>query len=64
VELGVGEELAMPAAKTFFAQLAAFALVAEALGPVPWAAGDLERLPDQVAGILSPPGLSKVTPTR
>src|SRR3954451_2909121 len=33
VELGAGEELAVPATKTFLAQLAAFAVVAKALGP-------------------------------
>ena len=36
IELGAGEERAVPATKTFTAQLAAVALVAEALGPVPW----------------------------
>ncbi len=56
VELGAGEELAVPATKTFLAQLAAFALVAQALGPVSSTARGLD--PD------APPGLSKVTATR
>lgn len=34
--LGAGAERAVPATKTFTAQLAAFALLAEAVGPVPW----------------------------
>jgi glucosamine--fructose-6-phosphate aminotransferase (isomerizing) len=55
VALEAGEELAVPATKTFLAQLAAFALVAEALGPVPWATGDLDPLPDHVATVLADP---------
>jgi len=50
VALGAGEELAVPATKTFLAQLAAFAIVAEALGPVPW--DTMEGLPDHVAAVL------------
>ena len=42
----------MPATKTFTAQLAALALVAEALGPVPWTNGDWQRLPEAVAAVL------------
>lgn len=52
VELGAGEERAIPATKTFTAQLAAMAIVAEALGDVPWEPGDWERLPDLVRGVL------------
>ena len=52
VELGAGEEKAVPATKTFLAQLAAFALVAEALGPVAWTDDALTALPDQVAAVL------------
>ena len=36
VALGAGDEQAVPATKTFTAQLAAFAMIAEALGNVPW----------------------------
>ena len=56
VELGAGEELAVPATKTFTAQLAAVALVGEALGPVPWRASHWERLPGVVEELLGDPG--------
>lgn len=52
VDLRVGDEVAVPATKTFTAQVAAFALAAEALGDVPWGAADWERLPDAVADVL------------
>jgi glutamine---fructose-6-phosphate transaminase (isomerizing) len=53
VELGAGEERAVPATKTFTGQLAAVALVAEALGPVPWGEADWGRLPDTVEELLA-----------
>ena len=56
VELAAGEERAVPATKTFTAQLAAVALVAEALGEVPWSAGDWEGLPAMVEELLGDPG--------
>ena len=56
VELDAGEEGAVPATKTFTAQLAAVAAVAEALGPVPWNGGDWERLPGTVEEVLADPG--------
>ena len=46
----------MPATKTFLAELAAFALIAEALGAVPWEDADLEALPDHLAALLDDPG--------
>jgi glucosamine--fructose-6-phosphate aminotransferase (isomerizing) len=52
IDLGAGEELAVPATKTFTAQLAAFALLAEAMGEVPWGPEDWARLPDQVSWVL------------
>jgi glutamine---fructose-6-phosphate transaminase (isomerizing) len=52
IDLGAGEELAVPATKTFTAQLAAVALVGEALGPVPWRDSDWERLPGVVEELL------------
>jgi glutamine---fructose-6-phosphate transaminase (isomerizing) len=55
VALGAGEERAVPATKTFTAQLAAMALVAEALGPVPFGASDWERLPGVVEQLLGDP---------
>ena len=36
IELGAGAENAVPATKTFTAQMAAFAVLANALGDVPW----------------------------
>jgi glutamine---fructose-6-phosphate transaminase (isomerizing) len=56
LELGAGEELAVPATKTFTAQLAAVALVGEALGPVPWRDSDWERLPGVLEELLGDPG--------
>jgi glutamine---fructose-6-phosphate transaminase (isomerizing) len=53
VELGAGPELAVPATKTFTAQMAAMALVAEALGRVPWGDRDWAAVPDAVAGVLA-----------
>jgi len=55
VALGAGEEGAVPATKTFTAQLVAMAVVAEALGDVPWDAGDWERLPGAVDELLADP---------
>jgi glucosamine--fructose-6-phosphate aminotransferase (isomerizing) len=55
VSLDAGDERAVPATKTFTAQLAAMALVAEALGPVPFGAGDWERLPGVVEELLADP---------
>jgi glucosamine--fructose-6-phosphate aminotransferase (isomerizing) len=53
--LCAGEEGAVPATKTFTAQLAAMAVVSEALGPVQWAADDWERLPETVGEVLADP---------
>src|SRR4051794_14866161 len=55
IELGAGAERAVPATKTFTAQLAAFAVLAAALGPVPWADGDLALVPEAVARVLADP---------
>ena len=55
VALGAGEERAVPATKTFTAQVAAVALIAEALGPVDYEAGDWERLPGLVEELLADP---------
>ena len=55
IALAAGEEGAVPATKTFTAQLAALALVAEALGPGPWTAADWQRMPDAVAEVLAQP---------
>jgi glutamine---fructose-6-phosphate transaminase (isomerizing) len=50
--LSAGEEAAVPATKTFTAQLAALALVSEGLGPVPWSEADWQRVPPAVEGLL------------
>jgi glutamine---fructose-6-phosphate transaminase (isomerizing) len=55
IDLGAGEERAVPATKTFTAQLGAFAVLAAALGHVPWADGDLALVPEAVAGVLADP---------
>jgi glutamine---fructose-6-phosphate transaminase (isomerizing) len=56
IALGAGEEAAVPATKTFTAQLAAVALLAEALGPAPWGDRDWRRLPDVAEELLADPG--------
>jgi glutamine---fructose-6-phosphate transaminase (isomerizing) len=55
VELGAGDERAVPATKTLTAQLAALALIAEALGPVPWTKADWRALPGAIAGLVADP---------
>lgn len=55
VDLGAGEEEAVPATKTFTAQLAAVAMIAEALGPVPWDDGAWARVSAVVGGLLDDP---------
>jgi glucosamine--fructose-6-phosphate aminotransferase (isomerizing) len=53
--LGAGEERAVPATKTVTAQLVAFALVAAALGEVPFSETELARLPSWVEEVLGDP---------
>ena len=55
VELGAGDERAVPATKTFTAQLVAFAILAEALGTVPWSSHDWATLPGIVQLTLDDP---------
>jgi glucosamine--fructose-6-phosphate aminotransferase (isomerizing) len=55
IELGAGAENAVPATKTYTAQMAAFAVLAAALGDVPWADDELSAVPDAVAGVLADP---------
>ncbi len=55
LELGVGDERAVPATKTVTAQLVAFSLLAQALGPVPFSRADLAALPDAVQEVLDDP---------
>jgi glucosamine--fructose-6-phosphate aminotransferase (isomerizing) len=55
IDLGAGVERAVPATKTFTGELAAVALVAEALGPVPWSDEDWSRVPAIVEELLADP---------
>jgi glucosamine--fructose-6-phosphate aminotransferase (isomerizing) len=53
IDLGAGAEVAVPATKTFTAQVATFAVIAEALGSVPWADADWAALPGAVERVLA-----------
>jgi glutamine---fructose-6-phosphate transaminase (isomerizing) len=53
LELEAGPEEAVPATKTFSAQIVGFALIAQALGAVPWDDADWERLSANVEQVLS-----------
>jgi glucosamine--fructose-6-phosphate aminotransferase (isomerizing) len=64
VTLGAGEEAAVPATKTFTAQLAALALVAETLGPVQWGEADWERVPPAMEAVLGDFGAAERAASR
>ncbi len=53
IDLGAGGELAVPATKTFTATLLALALIAAAMGDVPWSDDDLRTLPAHVSCVLA-----------
>ena len=55
IELGMGEERAVPATKTVTGQLTAFAIIASALGRAPFTRGDLDRVPGWVQTVLDDP---------
>jgi glucosamine--fructose-6-phosphate aminotransferase (isomerizing) len=55
VHLLVGEERAVPATKTVTATLTAFAIIAAALGRVPFTHAELETVPDWVEAVLDDP---------
>jgi glutamine---fructose-6-phosphate transaminase (isomerizing) len=55
VELGVGEERAVPATKTVTAQLVVFAQIAHALGATPFSRDELEAVPLWVQQVLDDP---------
>ncbi len=55
IELGAGEERAVPATKTVTAQLVAFAMLAWALGDVPFTREQLASVPDWVQEVLDDP---------
>jgi glucosamine--fructose-6-phosphate aminotransferase (isomerizing) len=52
IDLSAGDEIAVPATKTFTATLLALALVAASMGPVPWNDDDLCALPAHVRRVL------------
>jgi glucosamine--fructose-6-phosphate aminotransferase (isomerizing) len=56
IDLQAGLERAVPATKTVTAQLAALALLAEAIGPVPWAASDWATVVAAVEAVLGDSG--------
>ena len=55
VELRAGTEQAVPATKTFTATALAFAILAEALGPVSYGEDDWARLPAALEAVLDDP---------
>lgn len=55
IELGVGDERAVPATKTVTAQLAAFAILAHTLGTVPFSGEQLASVPGWVEEVLDDP---------
>jgi glucosamine--fructose-6-phosphate aminotransferase (isomerizing) len=55
IELEMGEERAVPATKTVTGQLTAFAIIASALGHVPFTFGELEAVPDWMQAVLDDP---------
>jgi glucosamine--fructose-6-phosphate aminotransferase (isomerizing) len=55
VDLEMGNERAVPATKTVTGQLTAFAIIASALGRVPFTPGELDAVPDGVQAVLDDP---------
>src|SRR5437763_1321425 len=56
IDLDVGEERAVPATKTVTGQFAALAIIAAALGHVPFTRSELDSVPDWVQAVLDDPG--------
>ncbi|MHB1988207.1 MAG: SIS domain-containing protein [Acidimicrobiales bacterium] len=55
IALGVGEEKAVPATKTVTAEIAVFAMIAQAIGDIGIAERHWDALPDQVSAALADP---------
>jgi glucosamine--fructose-6-phosphate aminotransferase (isomerizing) len=53
IDLRAGAELAVPATKTFTATALAFAIMAQALGPVAWREDDWDALPGALETVLA-----------
>ncbi len=64
IDVGAGEEQAVPATKSFTATLVALAQLAALLGPVPWTRDDLAALPDLVAVALADPEPARIVAGR
>jgi glucosamine--fructose-6-phosphate aminotransferase (isomerizing) len=60
IDLEMGEERAIPATKTVSAQFTTFAIIAAALGDVPFSRSELESIPDWVQVVLNDPGPTAV----
>jgi glucosamine--fructose-6-phosphate aminotransferase (isomerizing) len=56
IDLEMGKERAIPATKTVTGQLTAFAIVASALGRVPFTRDELHAVPASVQAVLDDPG--------
>jgi glutamine---fructose-6-phosphate transaminase (isomerizing) len=56
LDLGMGEERAVPATKTVTGEFVAFAMLAHCLGEVPFTRAELEAVPDWVQSVLDDPG--------
>jgi glucosamine--fructose-6-phosphate aminotransferase (isomerizing) len=61
IDIDAGAELAVPATKTFTAQLAALCLLAEAIGPTPWTTEAWERLPAGMQDVLAHTAFASAT---
>jgi glucosamine--fructose-6-phosphate aminotransferase (isomerizing) len=53
INVGAGRERAVPATKSFTATLLALGIIAQALGRVPWRAGEIASIPETIAALLA-----------
>jgi glucosamine--fructose-6-phosphate aminotransferase (isomerizing) len=59
IDLQAGAERAVPATKTFTASLLAFAVIAHALGDVPWGEDDFDNVGEQARTVLDDDGAAQ-----
>lgn len=64
IELGMGEERAVPATKTVTGELTAFAIAACALGRAPFTRADLDFMPEWVQTVLDDPAPAAIAAQR
>lgn len=64
IDIRTGVERAIPATKTFTAQVAVAAMAAEATGPVAWRVDDWRAVPDAVADVVADVGTASRVATR